>query len=263
MIVTTKIEEGKPVVKETLRQMLKMPLSAVPLADEEAIIDVPEEPPLGDTKEGYKSLMKVPLTVLPHSSDVLEELEFKEEEEEEPPTFGDSRRKVTLTRVTSSIIDIMKAGITRQHHHPPESGTTEDRYGASSSFRSKEFSDKGETKHRSGSKVEKEKVPSIIVNVSEEEEEPEPPPPPKHVTIWQLLMQKQKLMVNMTPAFIIPAEEEILDKFSIVDLYSRRIFPSLFFFFTSLYWILFNYYITDEFPNEKKAPTDGLIVTSF
>ncbi|KAA0198218.1 hypothetical protein HAZT_HAZT002910 [Hyalella azteca] len=105
-------------------------------------------------------------------------------------------------------------------------------------------------------------VPSTPVGtVIKIESDPPPPPPPvkQTITVWQLLVRKKMLMKNMTPACELPCEEDLLDRFSVIDLYSRRIFPTLFFILFSIYWILFNYYITDEFPGEKMEAPDGLV----
>lgn len=95
----------------------------------------------------------------------------------------------------------------------------------------------------------------------EDAEEPPPPPSPKteYITVWQLLVRKKYLMKHMRSDFELPIEEELIDRFAIIDFYARRIFPSLFFILFTIYWVLFNYYITDEFPSEGKEPSDGLV----
>ncbi|KAK3860186.1 hypothetical protein Pcinc_033749 [Petrolisthes cinctipes] len=90
----------------------------------------------------------------------------------------------------------------------------------------------------------------IKVDIQSEDEETPPMPPP--FTVWQILTRKRKLMSEMTVSNTIPTEEDLLDRFSVIDLYARRLFPSSFFILFTIYWILFNYYITDEFPHEKK-----------
>lgn len=105
-------------------------------------------------------------------------------------------------------------------------------------------------------------APSGTVIRMEDAAAPPPPPPPikQTITVWQLLARKKYLMKRMTATSELPLEEDLLDRFSIIDLYSRRIFPTLFFILFSIYWILFNYYITDEFPSEKTEEiTDGLV----
>lgn len=104
------------------------------------------------------------------------------------------------------------------------------------------------------------KPEGVIVKVEGAGDQPPPPPAQKHtVTVWQLLIKKKYLMKHMTPTSELPGEEDLLDRFSIIDLYSRRIFPSFFFILFTIYWVLFNYYITDEFPHEPRIPSDGLV----
>uniref|UniRef100_A0A6A7G5N9 Gamma-aminobutyric acid receptor subunit alpha-6 n=1 Tax=Hirondellea gigas TaxID=1518452 RepID=A0A6A7G5N9_9CRUS len=102
--------------------------------------------------------------------------------------------------------------------------------------------------------------PSGTLIKVEGDEDPPPPPAKRHtVTIWQLLIRKRYLMRKMTPDFELPNEEDLLDRFNIIDIYARRIFPTFFFAIFSIYWILFNYYISDEFPHEPRIPSDGLV----
>lgn len=105
------------------------------------------------------------------------------------------------------------------------------------------------------------KPEGTVVKMETGGDQPPPPPPAqKHtVTVWQLLIKKKYLMKHMTPTFELPGEEDLLDRFSVIDLYSRRIFPSFFFILFTIYWVLFNYYITDEFPHEPRIPSDGLV----
>ena len=104
------------------------------------------------------------------------------------------------------------------------------------------------------------KAEGTIIKVEGEEPPPPPPPAKKHIiTIWQLLARKKYLMKHMTADFELPNEEDLLDRFSVIDLYARRIFPSFFFILFTIYWVLFNYYITDEFPHKPRIPSDGLV----
>lgn len=219
MVVTTTVEERTPPMRDSYRQLLKVPLSVVPQAEEEAIIEVPEAPSPGETAKGLKNLLQVPLTVLPEGPDAMKSSETIRQE-------SASALNEKLPDETTRIRQI--AGNIRKWF-----------------------------KH---SVDQEESVDSVVVDVSDDEAA-SASAPSRPVTIWQLLMQKQKLMLNMAPSFAIPTEEDILERFFVVDLYSRRIFPSLFFIFMSIYWILFNYYIGDEFPEEKQSPSDGLIVT--
>ena len=105
------------------------------------------------------------------------------------------------------------------------------------------------------------KSDSAVVRVDSDDEPPPPPPPPpkRDVTVWQLLIKKRYLMKHMTSNFELPSEEDLLDRFQLIDIYSRRIFPTLFFVLFTIYWVLFNYYIEDKFETPEKEIVDGLI----
>lgn len=247
LVVTTSVEEGKPMLKENLLQFMKIPLTVLPLAEKAA--STPEEPRPGDTKEGLKNLMTMSLTAVPDSSKVL-----KKEKEEEvflPRISSDTKKEYP-------ILTTLPLDSTKRDDQTPQK---ENKPPLSPLLKSK-VKRKKATKNNEKDKAEifpPPPPPSIVVDVSEDNESPQPPP--KKVTIFELLLQKKKLIKNMAPSFVFPSEEDISDQFSIIDLYSRRIFPSLFFFSTSIYWILFNYYITDDFPDDGIRPSDGLIVT--
>ena len=109
--------------------------------------------------------------------------------------------------------------------------------------------------------TEAKKPEGAVIKVDGDDEPPPPPPKkPEDITIWQLLLRKEYLMKSMTADFELPNEEDLLDRFSIIDLYSRRVFPSFFFLLFTIYWVLFNYYIADEFEKEEtRVVSDGLV----
>jgi len=101
----------------------------------------------------------------------------------------------------------------------------------------------------------------VIATSGGDGEDPDKPKVKKQIiTIWQLLVRKKYLMRNIHPDMELPLEEDLLDRFSIIDYYSRRIFPTFFTIIFTIYWILFNYYISDRFPSEVyTSPPNGLI----
>ncbi|XP_076042745.1 uncharacterized protein LOC143026366 isoform X2 [Oratosquilla oratoria] len=106
-----------------------------------------------------------------------------------------------------------------------------------------------------GSQKDEGDITVIKVDLDTDEESPPPPP----YTVWQILTSKSRLMAEMSPRNTIPSEDDLLERFSIIDLYARRIFPATFFFLFTTYWILFNYYITDEFPTDHKENKHGFV----
>ncbi|XP_043236483.1 gamma-aminobutyric acid receptor subunit alpha-6-like [Amphibalanus amphitrite] len=55
-------------------------------------------------------------------------------------------------------------------------------------------------------------------------------------------------------------EKDLQDRFSVVDIYARMVFPLLFGALNAVYWVLYLYYITDELETDTfrlKAPADA------
>ena len=96
---------------------------------------------------------------------------------------------------------------------------------------------------------------------AEDDDDDEDKGPPKlEITPWRLIAMKKFLKANLKEDTELPSEEDLLDKFNMIDIYSRIIFPSFFWVLFTIYWVLFNYYIEDEFPGTKKPPSDGLVI---
>jgi hypothetical protein len=58
--------------------------------------------------------------------------------------------------------------------------------------------------------------------------------------------QMRRLRILPTVEEVAASEGKQKEKFSQIDIYSRKIFPCAFTFLITIYWILYMYYITDE-----------------
>ena len=211
---------GRPAYKDSLYQLLKVALSFVPPAHDMALIN-PDEPDPGDMRGAYKDFLKFAMVVLPSTETLLDD------PRPQPRTNGGEKRPPERRPPLLAQPSLLS---------PPASsaGPSEPRY-------------------KDG---KRSRAPSIAILV---EEDSEPPEPPKPVKIWQMILQRGKLISSMTPTVVLPPDEDVLYEFSRVDYYARRIFPTTFTIGITLYWYLYTYYITDEGP-PRKEPSDGLII---
>ncbi|CAL4124288.1 unnamed protein product, partial [Meganyctiphanes norvegica] len=233
MLVTTTITEEDINVHGSLKDALKIPLTVVPLSiptidegEDETVVSAQAE-----VDAGLREALRLQLSVVPESVDAVQEEDKSPSSEEDKQKDGDEGAKDKDGTGGSAITEVGT---------DPAAGSEDgalDQTGGTSD------------------------LTVISVDLEEEEdEESEPPPPPPPFTVWQILTRKRHIMKHMTLANSVPTEDELLDSFSIIDVWARRLFPSSFFILFTTYWIMFNYYITDEFPNEGKQPADGLIV---
>ncbi|KAK8733521.1 hypothetical protein OTU49_006340 [Cherax quadricarinatus] len=253
MLVTTMVrEDGGVDIGTSLRDTLKVPLSVVPLS----VQPIDSETLVVDTQSPLKEALKLPLAVVPGSLEALQKREVQEglrsrlatsspEKEEESGGDGSGIDTSVVSGETDPAVVRRETRLSGS-----DSGSATSR-GSIFKF-AKDSKEKREKSQDSESDLT-----VIKVDIQSEDEPPTPPPP---FTVWQILTQKRKLMTEMSPSNIVPTEEDLLDRFSIIDLYARRFFPTTFFILFTIYWILFNYYITDEFPEETRVPTDGLVV---
>ena len=239
MQVTTTVNTDAG-VEGSLRQTLSVPLSMVPRG-------VPEDDTSseGATASGLKEALSTPLVAFPESIIPKEEKQIVE-----VPSIGE-----------------LEVGVVPSVQLPPEeiekpiqkdTPSDSDRAQASGATTADAFDSKSTVTIDSGSGKVIDPIDPNETIVEVEMAEEETPPPP--VTIFQLLCRKRYLFETITPLNQVPSEEDILDRFSIIDLWARRLFPSTFFILFIVYWVLFNYYITDEFPHVEKEPSDGLVV---
>nr|XP_045584120.1 gamma-aminobutyric acid receptor subunit alpha-6-like isoform X3 [Procambarus clarkii] len=253
MLVTTTVrDEGGVDIGASLRDTLKVPLSVVPLS----VQPIEEEVQVVDTQSPLKEALKLPLAVVPVSLQAIK----KEEQEglrariitkspelrESDVDSGGNGSGIDTSVVSGEMDPILAKRDT--HLSGSDSGSATSR---GSIFKFKKESSEQKTQDSESD------LTVIKVDIQSEDESPSPPPP---FTVWQILTKKRKLMSEMSPGNTVPSEEDLLDRFSIIDLYARRFFPSTFFILFTIYWVLFNYYITDEFPEEDRLPSDGLVV---
>lgn len=273
MLVTTTVKEDGVDIGSSLRETLKVPLTVVPLGV--SAIDEEQEDEGGarqagsptssragdgsplDTKSPLKEALKLPLSVVPGSLEAVKEggegegdglrarnVAAAKREGEDPDSGAEGDRSVVSAEAGRPGEGWVSAS---------DSGSVSSK---SSLFRLRKDASAAAKKERLDSESD---LTVIKVDIQADEEE-EAPPPPRPYTVWQILTWKRKLMAEMSPANVIPSEEDVLDRFSVIDLYARRIFPTAFFILFTVYWVMFNYYITDEFPHETKEPSDGLVV---
>ncbi|XP_042217620.1 gamma-aminobutyric acid receptor subunit alpha-6-like isoform X2 [Homarus americanus] len=257
MLVTTTVrEDGGVDIGASLRDAMKVPLSVVPLS----VQPIEEEV---DTQSPLREALKLPLAIVPQSIHAVtperEEREGlkarrvatpPEKREGEEDSGGDGSG--IDTSVVSGEIDPM---LMKREGHLSGSDS------GSLTSRGSIFKFKKDSKIKRDRSQDSESDLTVIkVDIQSEDEQLSPPPPP--FTVWQILTKKKKLMSEMTIRNTVPTEEDLLDRFSIIDLYARRFFPTTFFILFITYWVLFNYYITDEFPEEADArvPSDGLVL---
>ena len=267
MQVTTTVQEAGQGVEHSLRQTLKLPLSVVHLDLPEADATSTEEV---NATTGLKEVLKLPLVVVPESvplSDTQEgaqksdasvgagSLASPEESYKlQVPCIGEL--EVGVVPSVQEQQDVLQVGVVPSVQGEPDEtkGDVRQRQGSLSSTAApvniQGQVPPGDADEDAG------KTNDTRVHVELPEDEPPPPP----VTIFQLLCRKKYLIRTLTPFNPIPSEEDVLDRFSVIDLWARRLFPTTFFILFTIYWILFNYYITDEFPHEDKEPSDGLVV---
>ncbi|XP_063865425.1 gamma-aminobutyric acid receptor subunit alpha-4-like isoform X2 [Scylla paramamosain] len=279
MVTTTVREDGAMDIGASLRDTLRVPLSVVPLSVRPIEEDEAAEAGTPDTETTLKEALKLPLALVPETLTAMrereEELAAKKEEQATRKEEASKKEEVVRLRsaaaspvrqegeedsgsggmdasVVSGEIDPMlgsvRAGL-------PLSGSDSGSVTSKGSL----FKFKKDSKLRKDKSQDSESDLTVIkVEIqSEDEDTAALPPPPPPYTIWQILMRKKKLISEMSLTNNIPTEEDILERFSIIDLYARRLFPTSFFILFTIYWVLFNYYITDEFPHED-VPTESL-----
>ncbi|XP_037805179.1 gamma-aminobutyric acid receptor subunit alpha-1-like isoform X2 [Penaeus monodon] len=278
MMVTTTVKEDGVDIGSSLRETLKVPLTVVPLGV--SAIDEEQEDEGGakqagsptssragdgsplDTKSPLKEALKLPLSVVPGSLEAVREggegdsdglrarnVSAAKREGEDPDSGAEGDRSVVSAEADA-------APAVRPGEGWVSASDSCSVSSKSSLFRLRKDASAAAKKERLDSESD---LTVIKVDIQADEEEEEPPPP-RPYTVWQILTWKRKLMAEMSPANVIPSEEDVLDRFSVIDLYARRIFPTAFFILFTVYWVMFNYYITDEFPHETKEPSDGLVV---
>lgn len=279
MLVTTTVKEDGVGIGSSLRETLKVPLTVVPLgvsaideeqegegkqADSPTSSKAGEASPL-DTKSPLKEALKLPLSVVPGSLEVVRQSAegdgdglrargVSKREADDPDSGAEGDRSVVSAEADTAAVAAAAGGrLAEGWVSASDSGSVSSK---SSLFRLRKDAPAAAKKERLDSESD---LTVIKVDIQADEEEEEPPPP-RPYTVWQILTWKRKLMAEMSPANVIPSEEDVLDRFSVIDLYARRIFPSAFFILFTVYWVMFNYYITDEFPHESKEPSDGLVV---
>ena len=94
---------------------------------------------------------------------------------------------------------------------------------------------------------------------------PQPPPePPGAGSLMPVLFGKKKAKSSfeyvMTKLERL-TEKDLQDRFSVVDIYARMVFPVMFGALNAVYWVLYLYYITDELETDAfrlKAPADAV-----
>ena len=285
MVTTTVREDGALDIGASLRDTLRVPLSVVPLSvhpvDEGEMADAGTP----DTQTTLKETLKLPLALVPETLAAMkekeEEMALKREEEatnKKEETVSMKEEVVRLRSVAVSPVRQegeedsgsggMDASVVSGEIDPMLGSGRFGREGAMpfSGSDSGSVTSKGSLfKFKKDSKLKKDKsqdsesdLTVIKVEIQSEDEDTtalQPPVPP--YSIWQILLRRKKLVSEMSLNNNIPTEEDILERFSIIDLYARRLFPSSFFILFTIYWVLFNYYITDEFPHEE-APTESL-----
>lgn len=263
MVVTTTVrEDGGVDIGTSLRDTLKVPLSVVPLS----VPPIDEEEPEVDTRASLREALKLPLAVVPESLVAVEKAREREGLRSRgvitPPGLGREARGVTTPPGLRREAEEDSGGEVSGIDTSVVSGEVDPVLACGSdtgSITSKASILKKDSKLKRDRSQDSESDLTVIkVDIQSEDEQPPPPPPP--FTVWQILTRKRRIMSEMSPANTVPTEEDLLDRFSIIDIYARRIFPTTFFILFTVYWILFNYYITDEFPDEDRVPTDGLVV---
>ncbi|XP_066952706.1 gamma-aminobutyric acid receptor subunit alpha-6-like isoform X3 [Macrobrachium rosenbergii] len=270
-VTTTVKEDGGVDIGSSLRNTLKVGLSVVPMVEEaleEAEASGKDTPV--DAQASLKEALKLPLSVVPESLEAVQDAGERE---------GLRERIVTPSRdkergggggggsgVDSGGEEVEDDGLDRtvvSGEVDPLQGKRDAWIAASDSgsMTSRgslfKFNKKDKMKRERSQDSESD---STVIKVDIQPDDEQPPPPPPPFTVWQMLTRKRKIMSEMTPSNTVLSEEDVLERFSIIDLYARRIFPTAFFILFTIYWVMFNYYITDEFPHESKVPSDGLIV---
>lgn len=268
MVTTTVKEDGGIDIGSSLRDTMKVPLSVVPLS----VKPIEEEEEEIDTQATLREALKIPLAaVVPesvyaaHEGEITRRSRPLDERHYEADEDGARLRSATTSPLKESAVDDEEdsggdgSGIdtsvvsgeidpmlSRRGGEAHLSGSDSGSVTSKGSL----FKFKKDSKTKKESTKDSESDLTVIkVDIQSEDEETPPLPPP--FTVWQILTRKRKLMSEMTVSNTIPTEEDLLDRFSVIDIYARRLFPSSFFILFTIYWILFNYYITDEFPHEK------------
>ncbi|XP_045104816.1 gamma-aminobutyric acid receptor subunit alpha-6-like isoform X2 [Portunus trituberculatus] len=280
MVTTTVREDGAVDIGASLRDTLRVPLSVVPLSVRPIEEDEVAEAGTPDTETTLKEALKLPLALVPETLTAMKEREEElaaKKEELSAKKEQEASKKEEVVRLRSAA-----ASPVRQEGEEDSgsggmdasvvSGEIDPMLGSVRAGLPLSGSDSGSVtskgslfKFKKDSKLKKDKsqdsesdLTVIKVEIqSEDEDTTALPPPPPPYTIWQILMRKKKLISEMSLTNNIPTEEDILERFSIIDLYARRLFPTSFFILFTIYWVLFNYYITDEFPHED-VPTESL-----
>lgn len=280
MVTTTVTEDGAVDIGASLRDTLRVPLSVVPLSVRPIAESEQAEAETPDTQTSLKEALKLPLALVPETLTAMKEKE--EEEEASKEEEGASKREEEKANKQEEVVRLrsaaaspvrqegeedsgsggMDASVVSGEIDPMLGGGRAGREGAVplSGSDSASVTSKGSLfKFKKDSKLKKDKsqdsesdLTVIKVEIQSEDEDTtalQPPKPP--YTIWQMLMRRKKLISEMSLANNVPSEEDVLERFSIIDLYARRLFPSSFFILFTIYWVLFNYYITDEFPHEE------------
>lgn len=267
-VTTTVREDGGVDIGASLKETLRVPLSVVPLSVRPIEEGEASEAGTPDTQATLKEALKLPLTLAPETMGAMKKVESPTRSEEvvrlrsgaaspvRQEGEEDSGSGGVDTSVVSGEIDPMLGGVRAAREGAvPLSGSDSGSITSKGSL----FKYKKDSKLKRDKSQESESDLTVIkVEIQSEDEDTtglQPPPPP--YTIWQMLMRKKKLISEMSLANNIPTEEDVLDRFSIIDLYARRLFPSSFFILFTIYWVLFNYYITDEFPHED-GPKESL-----
>lgn len=269
MVTTTVREDGGVGIGASLKETLRVPLSVVPLSVRPIEEGEGSEAGTPDRQATLKEALRLPLALVPETIDAMKKLEEegaakKEEKEVKEEVVRlrsaaaspvrqegeeDSGSGGVDTSVVSGEVDpMLGSGRLSRESVLPLSRSDSGSITSKGSF----FKFKKDSKLKKDKSQESESDLTVIkVEIqSEDEDTTALPPPPPPYTIWQMLMRKKKLISEMSLANNIPSEEDVLDRFSIIDLYARRLFPTSFFILFTIYWVLFNYYITDEFPHE-------------
>ena len=91
-----------------------------------------------------------------------------------------------------------------------------------------------------------------------------PSPPPGAGSLMPTLFGKKKSKSSfeyvMTKLERL-TEKDLQDRFSVVDIYARMVFPVLFGALNAVYWVLYLYYITDELETDTlrlRTPADAV-----
>ncbi|XP_050700490.1 gamma-aminobutyric acid receptor subunit alpha-6-like isoform X3 [Eriocheir sinensis] len=273
MVTTTVREDGGVGIGASLKETLRVPLSVVPLSVRPIEEGEASEAGTPDRQATLKEALRLPLALVPETLGAMKKMEMegaaKKEEKEEVVRLRsaavspvrqegeeDSGSGGVDTSVVSGEIDPMLGSgrVSREGVLPLSRSDS-----GSITSKGSLFKFKKDSKLKKDKSQDSESDLTVIkVEIQSEDEDTtalQPPPPP--YTIWQMLMRKKKLISEMSLANNIPSEEDVLDRFSIIDLYARRLFPSSFFILFTIYWVLFNYYITDEFPHED-GPVESL-----